>query len=192
MGNELPVTRGDFMSSRDVWSHGSGVALLDLLSSSLLSLIMAPPVPEPAYFCSPWLSNFVLFDNRHRQMNAVFPHQADQSDIWFADYLAELSRRMSVRVITVRNSTSEVFLSNPLLRQSAVKLRFAPDEFHEKGILTPRFYIEGSMNLTYSGVYVRGEKVTFHAADEEVGHRKITATMLEFDRQWHNLDRGSR
>jgi len=48
------------------------------------------------------------------------------------------------------------------------------------------------MNLTYSGVYVRGEKVTFHAADEEVGHRKITATMLEFDRQWHNLDRGSR
>ncbi|MGE5608800.1 MAG: hypothetical protein ACM359_06080 [Bacillota bacterium] len=180
------------MSSRDVWSHGSGTALHDLLSSSLLSLLLAPPVPEPAYFCSPWLSNFVLFGNCHREVSAAFPTLADAGEIWFSEYLAELAQRMPVRVVTVRNEITDAFLAGSAMRESDVQVRFAGSEFHEKGVLTPRFYIEGSMNLTYSGVYIRGEKVTFHTPDDVAGRRKIAATMLEFGRQWANLDGGRR
>jgi hypothetical protein len=176
------------MSSRDIWSHGSGTALRDLLSSSLLSLLMAPPAPEPAYFCSPWLSDFIMFDNHHRQVRALFPVLNDEDEIWCSDYLAELSRQMPVRIVTVDNPTTQVFLSRPAMRESRVQLRFASGDFHEKGILTPPFYIDGSMNLTYSGVYVRGEKVTFHVPDDDAGRQKIAAATLEFARQWNNLE----
>ena len=44
-----------------------------------------------------------------------------------------------------------------------IKVKFAKDDFHEKGILTNYFYIEGSMNITEHGVRVRGEKIVYHS-----------------------------
>ena len=38
-------------------------------------------------------------------------------------------------------------------------IRMAGEDLHEKGLLTPDFYLEGSMNLTYSGVHINQEKV---------------------------------
>ncbi|HVJ67388.1 MAG TPA: hypothetical protein VM510_05355 [Caulifigura sp.] len=176
------------MASRDVWSHGSGSALRDLLSSALASLLMAPAGPEPAYFSSPWMSDFPLFENYDGDFVALFPELADERRIRFSDYLHLLSRRRPVRIIAVRHPISETFARIPALQESdGVQFRYAPEIYHEKGVLTPGFYIEGSMNITYNGVHVRGEKITFHSGVDGEQRAKIASAYLEFNRRWQLL-----
>src|SRR5687767_13159689 len=141
------------MSSRDVWSRGGREPLRDLLSGALASLLLHPGDDRPAYFSSPWMSDFPLFDNPFRQYAGLFPEEADEPQIWFTGYLETLSRKRPVRVITVReHKVSSRFTSHPRLRRARkLQVRFAPAEYHEKGILSPVFYFEGSMNITYSG-----------------------------------------
>jgi hypothetical protein len=43
------------------------------------------------------------------------------------------------------------------------------------------------MNLTYSGVYVRDEKIVFHSGADDAGRTKVARARLEFDRFWESL-----
>jgi hypothetical protein len=45
------------------------------------------------------------------------------------------------------------------------------------------------MNITYSGVYVRGEKITYHSGAEPAMLAKIGKAYLEFNRRWDQLDK---
>lgn len=177
------------MSSRDVWSRGGRDPLRDLLVGSLASLLLHPGDDRPTYFSSPWMSDFPLFENPYRQYAALFPEQSDEPQVWFATYLEALSRKRPVRVITVReHKVSARFAAQPRLRRTErLEIRFAPVEYHEKGILTPAFYIEGSMNITYSGVNVRDEKLVLHVPDDVAGREKVARAYLEFDRFWGGL-----
>jgi hypothetical protein len=171
--------------TRDIWSHGAGRPLPDFIASCLGTLMLLPAQRCPAYFSSPWVSDFTLFDNRFNAFSALMPALADQSLIRFSDYLAHLSETTQVRIITTRSETSLSFLQTPVLQgRPGLAWRFAPDEYHEKGILAPSFYIEGSMNITHSGIFVRGEKITYHTAGLTEAHPKISAAYLEFDRRW--------
>ena len=177
------------MSSRDVWSRGGKDPLRDLLAGSLGALLLHPADERPAYFSSPWMSDFPLFDNQFRQYAALFPEQTDEPLVWFTSYLEALSRRRQVRIVTVKeHKVSEHFAGNPRFhRAGKLEVRFAPTEYHEKGILAPFFYIEGSMNITFSGVNVRNEKLVFNVADDATGIEKVALAYLEFDRFWGSL-----
>src|SRR4051794_35603686 len=96
--------------SRDVWSHGEGHQLRELISSALLTLLLVPSQDRSAYFSSPWMSDFVLFDNKFRQVGSLFPEIADKSTIRFSDFLRHLSAKMQVRIVTSRTDTSISFL----------------------------------------------------------------------------------
>lgn len=176
-----------FTTSRDVWSHGEGATLRDLISSALLTLLMLPDSKRAAYFSSPWISDFVLFDNEFRQYSSVFPDIGDNASIYFRDYLIFLARHMPVRIITTQSETSLGFIDKFLSTNAQISCKFASDEYHEKGILAPSFYIEGSMNITYSGLYIRGEKITYHVGSSPAGAEKIASTYLELDRRWEVL-----
>lgn len=179
------------MPSRDIWKHGSGRLLHDLLSSALLTLLLPGSEGRPVYFASPWMSDFALFDNAAREVAAVFPEQADHDQIRFVDYLEVLSARHDVRIITARNRTSDAFVETlraPMRRANgSLRVRIAPQETHEKGILATGFYIDGSMNVTHMGVHVNGEKIAYHAAGGRDAARVLGA-YLEFDRRWRLLD----
>jgi hypothetical protein len=179
------------MPSRDVWKHGSGRLLQDLLSSALLTLLLPGSEGRPLYFASPWMSDFALFDNAAREVAALFPDQADQDHVSFIDFLGAVSARHDVRVITASNRTSDAFIERlrPNAQRAGVALRarIAPQETHEKGILAPGFYIDGSMNITHMGVHVNGEKIAYHAAGRDDAARVLGA-YLEFDRRWRLLE----
>lgn len=180
----MALEQGFRQASRDVWSHGSSQHLRELLASSLSTLLLLEG-DKHAYFSSPWVSDFVLFENHFGQFSALFPGFSDQAEIRFSDYLVCLAKKLPVRIITTNSEVSFGFRNQLELRHaSRIQVRTAPDEYHEKGILAPSFYIEGSMNITYSGVYVRGEKVTYHAACNQQGASKISAAYLEYDRRW--------
>lgn len=175
-------------TSRDIWSHGSGRELRDLLASSFCTLLLLKGETQPVYFSSPWMSDFTLFENYFREFNRLFPELDGVAEIKFSHYLARLSRKLVVRILTTQSDASLSFLEK--LKQIAgqnIQSRFVPDKYHEKGILAPSFYIEGSMNITYHGVYIRGEKITYHHAQNPIGARKIAGAYLEYNRRWENL-----
>lgn len=184
MANKVVVAR----SSRDVWSPGGGRQLRDLLSSALATLLLGSVGRRPAYFSSPWISDFALFENRFMEYSALFPDLEDANEIRLSAFLVRLAKLIPVRVLTTRREVSEAFISR--LAESGspgMSWRFAEPEYHEKGILAPAFYIEGSMNITFHGVNINGEKITYHAASNEAGAAKIATAYLEFDRRWERL-----
>lgn len=181
--------RSSTISAKSIWSHTGKRQLPEFIASVLAAILLEEEIDRPVYFCSPWISDFPLFENGFGQFGALFPEYADQRRIGFADFLVQLSVRTHIRIVTTRSSTSRSFLANTRFAQAErIQHRYAEDEFHEKGILTPRFYIEGSMNITFHGVHIRGEKITYHTTFSSDGLAKITAAYLEFDRRWNLLD----
>jgi hypothetical protein len=171
---------------RDIWSVGGAAALSDLLSSCMATLLMSRPT-RPAYFASPFITDFPLFDNRFGAYGVFFPEFADASEIRLTQFLARLATLTEVRIMTTRTKQSAEFVSNEFIRGSRVHVKFAAEITHEKGILAQDFYLEGSMNLTYKGVYINGEKVMYYASGSPNGNEKIARAYLEFDRKWQNL-----
>jgi hypothetical protein len=179
------------MSNRDVWSFGTPTGPRDLVCSSLIALRLSQAsLDQPAWFCSALISDFILFDNRLGQVSALYPDLADADGILFTQFLADLSRRRPTRVVAPRTESSIAFAGNPHLRGSAVEVRFCERGSQREGILTPGFYIEGSINLTAAGIFVRGEKVALHVPDDDTGRAKCSAASLEFQRQWDHLPAG--
>src|SRR5690349_15517266 len=125
------------MASRDIWKHGSGKQLQDLLSSALLTLLLPGSEGRSIYFASPWMSDFALFDNTSREVAAIFPEFADRDSVRFASYLSTLSVRHDVRVVTARNRTSDAFVERlrSLERPTgngSLRIRISAEETHEK------------------------------------------------------------
>jgi len=177
------------VNSRDIWSHGGRRSdLKDLLSSSFAMLLLAEECKDPIYLASPWITDFYLFENSFKQFSALFPEIGEKSRILFSDYLVRLGESRKVRIITRKDKFSEDFLAQKKLEGSAlIDVRFSDDVFHEKGILTPFFYIFGSMNLTYSGLTINGEKITYYSAESSEGKSKISHTYVEFNNLWESL-----
>jgi hypothetical protein len=176
------------LQSRDIWTHGGGWPLPDMLRSAFASLLLLEFTERPAYFASPWITDFDLFDNRFRDYAALFPRLADEPWIRFSHYLARLSTKLDVRLLTTDNDRSGAFINLPVLLASPkIAYRLGDSKFHEKGILAPTFYIEGSMNITHHGVRVRGEKIVYHSVIGAGLPAKIAAAYLEFERHWKTL-----
>lgn len=176
------------MATRELWSGGGEQPALDLLASGLAALLLQRSEDGAAYFASPYMSDFVLLSNALGQWTDLMPGFADQTEIWFSNYLGELSKIRDVRVIAVRHDSSDAFVAKLLaLDAPRLRVRGAPDNFHAKGILCPHFYLEGSMNLTFSGVRINQEKLVFHVPDDEQGRTRLSVAYLEHDRLWSTL-----
>jgi hypothetical protein len=180
---------GSQEGGRSIWARNSTLELPDLIRSLFALSLLASKAGRPTYFCSPWISDFPLFSNAFQEFAPLFPDHADQRRIRFSDFLVQLSRLTEVRIVTTRSDTSRAFLSDPRFGQlENFAYRFTKDEFHEKGMLSPHFYLEGSMNITFMGVHIRQEKVILHTDRVARGERLITEAYLEFDRRWVSLD----
>lgn len=176
------------MASRDIWSRAGSLQVRDLLASLLSARLLADPSTAPLYVCSPYLTDFPVFDNAFGQFETLFRYRPDfgeRGEILFSQTLIELSSRMPVRLISVPGQYADAFLRNTVRFEAPnISGRYASDLYHEKGLLCQAFYLEGSMNFTYNGVYRRDEKLTAHTPDTAEGQQKIAAATLEFNRLW--------
>jgi len=176
------------VASRDIWSRSGSLQVRDLLASLMASRLLVTSSAEPFYVCSPYLTDFPVFDNAFGQFQPLFlqePQFGEQKEIMFSQALIELSSRMPVRLIGVSGKYADSFLRSTVkVSYSNIFGRYASELHHEKGLLCSAFYLEGSMNFTYSGVYRRDEKITAHSPETEEGQRKISAATLEFNRLW--------
>ena len=175
------------MPTLDLWSNAANVQLRSLFRSALATLLLLEQRSRPIYLCSPWISDFVLFDNRFRQFDELVPAAGGSSRVRLSDCLRQLARLHAVRVVSRDTEATRGFLASAQLSQSSVEVKLADDALHEKGLLTPIFYFEGSMNITYSGVHINTEKVAYHAGDERAVIERIAKAYLELDRRWVQL-----
>jgi hypothetical protein len=176
------------MPSRDIWSPGSGTVLSDAIGSLLALILLRRDDPRPVYFSSPWITDFPLFRNHFREHAALFPRLADENEIWLSDYLVRLAEDREVRVLASNNQYSQAFLADKKLAIRNINARLAQGPYHEKGILGPDVYLEGSMNITFKGVFINKEKVTLHSGPDRLTLAKIAAASFEFDSHWENLN----
>lgn len=185
----MQSNRNSTVGPRSIWARGTSQELPDLIRTLFGLTLLAGKSERSIYFCSPWISDFPVFNNVYREYASLSPDYSEQRQIRFSDFLLELSSFAHVRIVTTRADTSRAFLSDPrFARAERIQFRYADDNFHEKGILSPQFYLEGSMNITFMGVHIRQEKVLLHTNDYPAGQRMILGAYLEFDRRWERLD----
>lgn len=151
------------MPSRIIRSHRGSQHLLDTLIS-LLALEAVKPSPE-IYIVSPWISNAPIIQNANHGMSDLFP-LIQTSTVHFADILKMFTWSGStVRLIC----NPDTQYTRELLNILGSKMEYrALQDHHEKGIITSNFYIHGSMNITYNGIYINGECVRVTTEQSEI------------------------
>lgn len=172
------------MPTMDLWSNAANLELRQLFRSAMASLLLLDTKTRPIYVCSPWISDFTVFENRFGEFDHLVPCVEERSSIRLSDCLRHLSSLHEVRIISRRTEVTLTFLANPRLAADSVRSVLADDDLHEKGFLTPIFYFEGSMNITYSGVHINREKLLYHAGSDPEVTRRISLAYLELDRRW--------
>ena len=175
------------MPTMDLWSNPANVELRHLFRSAMALLLLLDTPSRPIYVCSPWISDFTVFDNRFGEFAHLIQGAEERSSIRLSDCLQQLAHLHDVRIISRRTDVTLGFLDNPGLTNDGVKAVLADDDLHEKGFLTPIFYFEGSMNITYSGVHINKEKLLFHAGEDADVARRMSLAYLELDRRWSQL-----
>lgn len=171
----------------DLWSNAASLELRQLFRSAMATLLMLDAPSRPIYVCSPWISEFLVFENRFGEFSYLVPGIEDRSGIRLSECLRQLARLHEVRIISRRTEVTLSFLSTPGLAEDGVRAVLADDDLHEKGFLTPIFYFEGSMNITYSGVHMNKEKLLYHAGHDTDVAKRMSLAYLELDRRWQQL-----
>jgi len=150
--------------------------LADVLGS-LFALELISPSPI-IYLVSPWISDIQLLHNHFGRYRSLMP-DSTRDILMLADILNELADRyhpanasghVTVRVI-YRPGT--VGIHSFLARLSLQVERRAASDLHEKGLLTSRCYLRGSMNFTFSGVNLNDERVELTTDPGDIGQAHL-------------------
>ncbi|MBO9128576.1 phospholipase D-like domain-containing protein DpdK [Bacillus sp. 165] len=158
------------MLNRIIRSHNGTVTLKDCLTS-IFSLEAALPSKE-IYLISPFLSNSPIIQNALDEYTDLFP-LVEGKLIYLSDILKTLAwRGSSIRIICdPERIETRRFISQ--LGDSAEIKKL--NNNHEKGLVTSRIYLHGSMNFTYRGININGENVRITSNGVEVNQAFMSA-----------------
>ena len=145
--------------------------LADVLQTLFVIELLDPS--DPLWIVSPWVSDVEILDNRVDQVRGLVP---DLPPRWIR--LGEILHRLMLVggsvVVATRGDPHNRMFTNQLERRAAesgladrLAVHLAP-ELHEKGILTKRLHLSGSMNLTFNGLRRLEESVQVSADRESL------------------------
>ena len=152
----------------------------ELLQMMLLGELLAPG-RQRAWLVSPWISNVVLFDNRAGGFNMVNPEWGAREIRLIEVALQLMARGTRLGVATNLDEHNDAFIQGlaAAAREEGMSdklLVVRRTNLHIKGILLDRGLLMGSMNLTYRGLELNDETVTY-----DTGTRTIAETRLNFE-----------
>jgi phosphatidylserine/phosphatidylglycerophosphate/cardiolipin synthase-like enzyme len=148
----------------------------ELLQIMCLAELLAPS-PE-IWLVSPWISDFVLLDNRNGRFDAINP-QWQRREIRLVDYaLQAMTHGTHTIVVTRPDSHNQTFLNRLSDRalESGLGDRIqviSRERLHTKGILTGASLLLGSMNLTYSGLELNEESIYYETSTEAIAKARV-------------------
>lgn len=147
----------------------------EVLGAQIAGLLI---MPELIWLVSPWISDFVLLDNRSGDWDALEPSWGNR-EIGFNEVLARaVNGGCQLKLVTRSDSKNMAFISqlkNRLNNASDLKLLML-EPVHTKGFLTSKFFLKGSMNYTFTGAN-RNDEHLILTNEKNV----ISEAMIEFD-----------
>jgi len=147
-------------------------ARLTEILGSLFALELLSP-SEYFYVISPFLSEMPLFDNRYGQFRALL---FEEAETWVG--LSTLLNVLASRDVVVRVIHQPA--AKPFIKKlSSTIYTQERNTLHEKGLVSDHFWLSGSMNYTYSGVYQNDEQITL-----ETDRDTIASAMLDAHDRW--------
>lgn len=160
--------------SRDLHVVGERRTAKDLLESLLIVELMSPG-PE-FWIVSAWVSDIEIVDNSARQYGTLCPEWPVGPVRLSQVLLALMSRGTTVYLCTNEDSHNDAIIHTLQAASEDLPGRFVwrrAKELHQKGILGTAFVLDGSMNLTFNGVYVNDEHVIFRTDPAVVAERRL-------------------
>lgn len=158
-------------------------AVREVLTMVFAQELLAPS--KEVFIVAPWISNIVIFDSQLGQYATLNPEWAKRE-----------IRLVEVLVATAANGTCLHIHTRPDDHNKAFKRRIqeALEDaglsdllcwsdrnalLHTKGVWTNKVLIDGSMNLTESGVALNDEAVTVSFEPEQVAAARIHFQLYE-------------
>jgi hypothetical protein len=145
----------------------SNIRLTEVLGSLFTLELLSPS--KYFYIISPYLSEVPLLDNRYGQFRSLLFDQTETTVELSTLLNALAARKTHVRVLYHPDAANFVRkLSDDVEKKERRSL-------HEKALISEHFWLSGSMNFTYAGVYLNDEQITLETDPEQIGRAMIDA-----------------
>ncbi len=147
----------------------------------LITLMMVGELVDPGpamWIVSPWITDVPLLDNRAGSIDAINPEWGHR-EIRLADIAVQLmAGGTEVKIVTRPDDHNKVFLRRLADAAAAAAVYdlltiTERDRLHTKGILTRRGLMLGSMNLTYSGLELNDEVITYDTDPQVLASARV-------------------
>jgi len=154
----------------------SHAEIRELLESLFAAELLAPS--RCLWIVSPWLTDLELVDNRSGAYAALDPQWGPRY-LRLAELLGRLMEHGTHVVVATRPDThNDNFLRSldDLARSSGVDGQLSIHRratLHHKGFLGDDFYLSGSMNLTFNGVEILEESISFETTREATESARV-------------------
>ena len=170
---------------RDLHSANSLLVPGDFLQSLFVAELLCPS--RRLWISSPWISDVELIDNTARQFATLIPDWPTARIRLVSILRTLVERGTEVVVVTNLASTNDDFVARlqTIASDFPELIRYGrAARLHEKGILGDHFTLDGSMNLTYSGVYVNEEYLIYRTDPAVVAARHVALMSRWRDELW--------
>jgi transposase len=161
---------------RRLATRGGGATrgLDELVETLLIAELIAPS--DDLWLLSPWISDIPVVDNRGGAVMSLVP-SAPARHLRLTEVLVELARRgCAVRVLVrddPKNTPVVDRLTASTFEEIPLEVRVV-ENLHEKGLLTSRVHVQGSMNFTHFGRTVNEEGIVVTSDPDEVAGARLS------------------
>lgn len=148
----------------------------------VLSMVFAQELLTPSrevYIVAPWISNIVIFDSRLGQYATLNPEWA-RCEIRLVEVLVAIAANgTTVHIHTRPDDHNKAFKRRVIeaMTDAGLQHQFRWSDgnarLHTKGVLTDRVLLDGSMNLTESGLALNDEVMTVSFEREQVAAARV-------------------
>jgi hypothetical protein len=147
----------------------------ELLEAIFVAELLVPS--ESIWVVSPWITDIEILDNRSGAYSALGPQWGPRK-IRLSEIFGAILDRTHLIVVGRPDTHNEVFFqklediasASGTIGNLTIIRR---EQLHLKGILGSHYYLSGSMNLTYNGVEINEEGVTFETTESETAAARI-------------------
>ena len=160
--------------------ENAGSTVLKELITNIFVAELLCPSKEEVWVVSPWISNIPLIDNRSGSFDVLNPDWRGQI-VRLQDIITFMvSIDTKIRLITNNDDHNDNFLRalSERTKESGNNTNLSiqrRQNLHIKtGLLNDHGCLDGSMNITYTGIEINDEKIIYSIGRDLIDHDRVT------------------
>lgn len=169
------------LPSRRIRKHDIPSSIREVLQGLCAAEFIQPS--RVVWLVSAWISDTILIDNGSGAYGALEPSWPN-APIRMVRYLTSLARRGTTVYVATNMSrhNDEICKRLEARSEEGLPLRVhRQEQLHEKGLLTDRFFLFGSMNFTHRGIHTETQS---EAIELIVEPTRLAEERIHFDDRW--------